>query len=147
MIMWVRSSLQMCFLRKGVLRKKKFSIWVFFHEHSRITGLQGKGGGISLTPHYHFHPLHRYLDVSRAITAESSDLSREPLVSERKSLTTKLRAWGLQLHLKSLVQKFSCEFFKISKNTFFTEHLWTTASTGWYLMIAKKSRWISFCNC
>ena len=24
-------------------------------------------------------------------------------------------------------QVFSCEFFKISKNTFFTEHLWTTA--------------------
>ena len=21
-----------------------FSIWVFFHEHSRTTGLQGKGG-------------------------------------------------------------------------------------------------------
>ena len=28
-----------------------FSIWVFFYEHSRITGLQGKGEGISLTPH------------------------------------------------------------------------------------------------
>ena len=37
-----------------------FSIWTFFHNHSRITGLQGKGEGISLTPHYHFHPLHRY---------------------------------------------------------------------------------------
>ena len=31
-----------------------FSIWVFFHEHSRITRLQGKGEGISLTPHYRF---------------------------------------------------------------------------------------------
>ena len=51
-----------------------FSIWVFFHEHSQITGLQGKGEGISLTPHYHFHPLHRHLDISRAITAESSPL-------------------------------------------------------------------------
>ena len=51
-----------------------FSIWVFFHEHSRITGLQGKEEGISLTPHYHFHPLHRHLDISRAITAESSPL-------------------------------------------------------------------------
>ena len=49
-----------------------FSIWVFFHEHSRITGLQGKGEGISLTPHYHFHPLHGHLDISWAITAESS---------------------------------------------------------------------------
>ena len=51
-----------------------FSMWVFFHEHSRIAGLQGKGEGISLTPHYHFHPLHRHLDISRAITAESSPL-------------------------------------------------------------------------
>ena len=48
-----------------------FSIWVFFHEHSRITGLQGKGEGISLTPHYYFCPLHTQLDISRAITAES----------------------------------------------------------------------------
>ena len=47
------------------------SIWLFFHEHSRIKGLQGKGEGISLTPHYHFHLLHRHLDISRAITAES----------------------------------------------------------------------------
>ena len=27
---------------------------------------------------------------------------------------------------KRLAQVFSCEFYKISKNTFFTEHLWTT---------------------
>ena len=53
--------------------EKKFliSIWVFLHEHSRITELQGKGEGISLTPHHNFHPLHRYLDISRVITAES----------------------------------------------------------------------------
>ena len=51
-----------------------FSIWVFFHEHSRFTGQQGKGEGIYLTPRYHFHPLHRHLDISRAITAESSPL-------------------------------------------------------------------------
>ena len=34
----------------------------------------GKGEGISLTPLYHFHPLHRHLDISRAITADSSIL-------------------------------------------------------------------------
>ena len=49
-----------------------FSTWVFFHEHSRITELQGKAEGIPLTPHYHFHPLHRHLDITRTITAESS---------------------------------------------------------------------------
>ena len=51
-----------------------FSIWVLFPEHSRITGLQGKRKGIPWTPHYHFHPLYRNLDISRAITAESSPL-------------------------------------------------------------------------
>ena len=34
----------------------------------------GKGGGIPLTPHYHFQPLHRHSDISRAIIAESSPL-------------------------------------------------------------------------
>ena len=33
-----------------------------------------KGEVVSLTPLYHFHPLHRHLDISRAITAESSPL-------------------------------------------------------------------------
>ena len=51
-----------------------FSIGVFYHNHSRITGLQGKGEQISLTPRYHFHPLHIHLHISRAITAESSPL-------------------------------------------------------------------------
>ena len=49
-----------------------FLSWVFFHKHSRITGLQGKSEGISLTPHYHFQPLHRHLDIGQAITAKSS---------------------------------------------------------------------------
>ena len=34
-------------------------------------GQQGKGEGIYLTPLYNFHPLHRNLDISQAITAES----------------------------------------------------------------------------
>ena len=51
-----------------------FPIWVFFHNHLRITGLQGKEEGIPLIPHYHFHPFHRHLDISWAITTESSPL-------------------------------------------------------------------------
>ena len=31
-----------------------------------------KGKGISLTPHYHLHLLHRHLDSSRTITVEGS---------------------------------------------------------------------------
>ena len=51
-----------------------FFVWVFFHEHSRIIRLQGKEEGISLTPHYHFYPLHRHSGISLAIIAESSPL-------------------------------------------------------------------------
>ena len=50
------------------------SMWVFFHEHSRITGLHEKEGSISLTPRYYSHPLHRHLGISWAIAAESSRL-------------------------------------------------------------------------
>ena len=75
-----------------------FSIRVFFHDHSRITGLQGKEKGISLIPLYHFHPLHRHLGTGRVITTESSPLhiarnrtqTGNLLVSDGKSLTTKL---------------------------------------------------------
>ena len=35
---------------------------------------------------------------------------------------------GLFIKKDALAQVFSCEFCEISKNTFFTEHLWTTAS-------------------
>ena len=49
-----------------------FSIWVFFHEHSRNTGQLGIGKAIFLS--LHFHPLHRHLDINRVITSESSPL-------------------------------------------------------------------------
>ena len=69
------SSVNDSILRKVVSNGKDFfSLWVFFHEHSRLTGQQWKGEAISLTPFYQFHPLHRHLDISRAITAESSPL-------------------------------------------------------------------------
>ena len=51
-----------------------FSIWIFFHEHSQFTGQLGKAEAISLTPHYHFQPLHRHLDISQVITVEISPL-------------------------------------------------------------------------
>ena len=51
-----------------------FSIWVFFHNHSRIIVMQGNEEGISLTSHYHFHLLHRQLCINRAINNKSSSL-------------------------------------------------------------------------
>ena len=76
-----------------------------------------EGEGISLTPHYHFHPLDRHLDINQEITVERSPLNiagnqtrnQEPLISERKSLTTKLCV-GLKylvtVMLKSQLPKF-----------------------------------------
>ena len=70
---------------------------------SRITRLQGKREGVSLTSCYQFHSLHRH--INQAITAHTgnyikqaipsahsyqSDLDGEPLVSKRKLLITKL---------------------------------------------------------
>ena len=47
-------------------------LWRTFTIHRQ----QGKGEGIFLTPLYHFQPLHRHLDISQAITTESSPLHR-----------------------------------------------------------------------
>ena len=38
-----------------------------------------------------------------------------------------------------LVQVFSCEFYEICKNTFFTEHLWATASEVRYMIFQNKT--------
>ena len=43
--------------------------------------------------------------------------------------STKPEAWNF-IKKEALAQLFSCEFSEISKNTFFPEHLWTTASAG-----------------
>ena len=57
------------------LRKTVFFLMGFFLSRTLgFRGQQGKGEVISLTPLYPFHPLQRRLDISRAITAESSPL-------------------------------------------------------------------------
>ena len=48
-----------------------FSVWVFFHKRLRFTGQQGKWEAISLYPFCHFYSLHRNLDISRVVAAES----------------------------------------------------------------------------
>ena len=62
-----------------------FSIWVFFHNHLRITRLWERGEGISLTLQYHFHPLHRLLDITQVITPENSPLHK--VAAEKKTET------------------------------------------------------------
>ena len=50
------------------------SIWVFISRKLTNNRTSGEGEGVSLTPHCHFHSLHRHLDINRANTAESSPL-------------------------------------------------------------------------
>ena len=51
-----------------------------------------------------------------------------------KNPRTNLKIYNVYLvfrsrhHRYAIKKVFSCEFFEISKNSFFTEHLWTTAS-------------------
>ena len=49
------------------------SIGLFFHKIFTIYKTAGKGRP-NQSAHYHLHPLHEHLRISRAITAESSPL-------------------------------------------------------------------------
>ena len=49
-------------------------VLIFLSRTFSFTGEQKKGKRISLTPHYHLHPLNRHLDINPAITVESLPL-------------------------------------------------------------------------
>ena len=58
-------------------RKKLLLIYFFFYLGFLLRTFTnhrtaGEGGGHFFNSSLHFHPLHRHLDISRAITAESS---------------------------------------------------------------------------
>ena len=77
---------------------------------------------------------------------QSDELQKQPLEVLRKKGVLRNSAKSTGKHLcqslffnkvagacnfikkETLAQVFSCEFCKISKNTFYTEHLWVTAS-------------------
>ena len=70
-----------------------FSIWVFFHQHSRIKGLQVKGESIFLNSLLPLAPASQTLRHCRELTSaqrQQPHSKQEPLVSERKSLTTNI---------------------------------------------------------
>ena len=73
----------------------------FLSQTFTIHRTAGEGGDfIFLTPLYHHHSFHRHLNITRAVTEEcsahsqQSNSNRKLLVSERKSLTTKLRTFN-----------------------------------------------------
>ena len=58
----------------------------------------------------------------------------------RVSILIKLQALASAcnfIKIETLAQVFSCEFCKISKNTFFTEHVWATASINFWSYLCK----------
>ena len=69
----------------------------FFSQPFTNHGTVGEGEGISLTPYYHFHPLHRHLDIRRAITAESSPLHIGSSRSRTGDLWFPSETFGLHL--------------------------------------------------
>ena len=84
----------------------------FFHKHSQITG---EGGGHFLTPYYHFHLLHRHLDIRWAITGESCTELRAGLklgtfVSECKFLMVNTWRAPVQKRLEGSTIKFAHTF-------------------------------------
>ena len=84
----------------------------FLSQTFTINRAAGKGGSIYLTPLYHFHPLHRHIDISQMTTAESPPLHiasswtqmAEPLVSECKLLATKLCTLKGRIKIKELTR-------------------------------------------
>ena len=69
---------------------------------------------------------HRRCSVKK-VFLEISRNSQESTCA-RVSFLIKLQAAFNLIKKDTLVQVFSCEFYEISKNTFFTEHPWATAS-------------------
>lgn len=59
----------------GKCRKAELAFssnWVFFHEHH--DSQEKTAGEVEGYPFYNFHPIHRHLDISQFIAAESSHL-------------------------------------------------------------------------
>ena len=67
-----------------------------------------------------FRSSHQRCSMKKGILRNSTKFTGKHLVSCLKACNF--------IKKETLAEVFSCEFCEISKNTFFTEHLWTTAS-------------------
>ena len=107
-----------------------FSFWVFFQEHSQITGQQRKREVIPLTPFwrplYQFYSLHSIYCIELA-SAHTLWLNSnwKPYVSERKSLTIKLRRKLTEgLILSMAINKLVRELIQINTNWRINTFIW-----------------------
>ena len=71
-----------------------------------------------------FRSSHRRCSVRKCVFRNFSKFTGKQLC--QNLFFNKVQAWGLKK--ETLAQVFSCEFWEISKNIFFAEHLWATAS-------------------
>ena len=78
-----------------------------------------RGGHFFLTPHYHYYPLHRHLDIGRAITAESSLLY---------IAVCNFQSMKIPVELNNLLSKFFCFI-----TWFVMTRLWTTCKQDLYV--------------
>ena len=77
--------------------------------------------------HTQFRSSHRRCSVRKGVLRNFAKFTRKHLC--QSLFLTKLQASACNFIKKeALAQVFSCKFCKISKNTFFIEHLWATAS-------------------
>ena len=64
---------------------------------------------------------------SISLNTKDGEAATRAVLQNKLFLCTFNQAYNF-INKETLVQVFSCEFCKISKNTFFTKHLWTSAS-------------------
>ena len=95
----------------------------FFSQPFTNQRMQWKGEGISLTPHYHFHLLHRHLrhqpgNYCREFTSthrQQLDSNQESLVSECKLQTNKLHTLKFKsIQLRALIIYNKSNFIDVS---------------------------------
>ena len=76
---------------------------------------------------YHFRSSHRRCSVRKGVLRNFARFTEKHLY--QSLFFNKVAKVNKVIKKETLAQVFSCEFCEISKKTFFTEHLRTTAST------------------
>ena len=76
--------------------------------------------------------------LCKKVFLEVSQNSQETICT-RVSFFNKVAGLRPLFKKETLVKEFSCEFWEIFKNTFLTEHLWTTASNFWILRSSSQA--------
>ena len=122
-------------------RKKLLLIYFFFYLGFLLRTFTnhrtaGEGGGHFFNSSLHFHPLHRHLDISRAITAESSPVIVYSSIGIKSNFFRFFRSFDCILPLMQIpVKTCSMKFHALCIKTFGN-------SAKFSLMVASTCSWI-----